>query len=145
MNIEKTPRQSIREAVKQAIEPLEGSLVLKILDQYDAAIDAAETPFIRIITLSEAVERLNMEEDQRSLQLAIQSTCIATHDALNTLETVALAIERQMVDDGKFAVFTEHLIDDIQLIETQFPELDDQPTVYVALVYQVSYTTQRGL
>ena len=145
MNIEKTPRQSIREAVKQAIEPLEGSLVLKILDQYDSAVDPEETPFIRIITLSEAVERLNMDEDQRSLQLAIQATCIATHDALNTLEAVALAIEHQMVDDGKFAVFTEHPLDDIQLIETQFPELDENPTVYVALVYQVMYTTRRGL
>ena len=145
MNYEKPPRQSIREAVKKAIEPLDGTLVSEILNQYDAPRDAEETPYLRVITLTEAVERSNADEDIRILQLALQATCLATHNAMDILENVALAIERHMLDDGKFAEFTEHTIDDIQLIETQFPELDEQPTVYVALVYQITYSTNRGL
>lgn len=143
MNLDPTPRQAIRNGVKLALEPLIGSLATAIYNQFDPAIEPEETPHIRLINLTETVERANSDEDLRTLQLAVQAICTAGRKAMDNLERAANAIEMSMADHKQFNQYTEHPIDGLNLIETQFPELDDQPTAYVALVYQITYTTQR--
>lgn len=141
--IDLTPRQAIRHAIKEALSPLVGAVVSDIYHQFDPAADPSPTPWLRLVTVLEDIEQANMDEDERSMQLAVQAVCTSGYEAMPTLERVALAIERQLVDETQFEHYTEHPINGIRLIQTQFPELDDQPNAFMALVYQITYTTQR--
>nr|BDD48070.1 hypothetical protein 21 [Pseudomonadaceae bacterium] len=137
----KYPRTIIRKGIQDTFAPLKKhGVVTDVLGPFAPISQATELGIIRVSTVNETVEAIDSDDDERVWQVAIEYHTFADENTADRMDDIGHRIEREMPFLESLATVN---VTDVQLIDTQWPDTDDQTHAAMALIYQITYTTPR--